>query len=78
MTQTFTYKARDRAGRLVVGKLQGDTANLVAIKLRGQGYTPITVDGGTARAKKELRIPGFGGKVKARRKRRSSPASSPP
>src|SRR5687767_6470757 len=66
MTQTFTYRARDKAGRLIVGKLQGDTANLVALKLRDQGYTPITVDGGTAGAKKELRIPGFGGKVKAK------------
>jgi len=65
VTQTFTYRARDRSGRLIVGELQGDTANLVALKLRDQGYTPITVDGGAARSGlKELRIPGFGGKVK--------------
>ena len=65
MTQTFSYRARDRAGRLIVGKLQGDTATLVALKLRDQGYTPIKVDGGVARTKgKERRIPGVGGRVK--------------
>jgi type IV pilus assembly protein PilC len=67
VTQTFTYRARDRAGRLIVGKLQGDTATLVALKLRDQGYTPIAVDGGATRTKgKERRIPGFGRKVKPR------------
>ena len=66
MTQTFTYKARDRGGQLVSGKLQGDTAALVAGKLRDQGYIPVSVKGGAAAGtgKKELKIPGFGGKVK--------------
>jgi type IV pilus assembly protein PilC len=65
VTQTFTYKARDRGGQLVSGKLQGDTAALVAGKLRDQGYIPVSVEGrATGVGKKELRIPGFGGKVK--------------
>jgi type IV pilus assembly protein PilC len=66
VTQTFTYKARDRGGQLVSGKLQGDTAALVAGKLRDQGYIPVSVKGGAAAGanKKELKIPGFGGKVK--------------
>ena len=65
MTQTFSYRARDRAGRLVTGKLQGDTATLVAGKLRDQGYIPLSVEGRAGRAgQKELRIPGFSGRVK--------------
>ncbi len=65
MAQTFTYRARDRAGRLVTGELQGDTPALVAGKLRDQGYIPVSVEGAAGGAlQKELRIPGFGGKVK--------------
>ena len=65
MTQTFTYRARDRAGRLVTGELAGDTPALVAGKLRDQGYIPVAVEGraGTA-LQKELRIPGLSGRVK--------------
>ena len=65
MTQTFTYRARDRAGRLVSGELQGDTATVVAGKLRDQGYLPVSVEGTAGGAlQKELRIPGLTGRVK--------------
>jgi type IV pilus assembly protein PilC len=65
LTQTFTYKARDRTGRLVTGELQGDSSALVVGKLRDQGYVPVSVQSGAGRAgQKELHIPGFGGKVK--------------
>ena len=65
MAQTFTYRARDRAGRLVTGELAGDTPALVAGKLRDQGYIPVSVEGGAGGAlQKELRIPGLSGRVK--------------
>ena len=65
MTQTFTYRARDRGGRLLTGELQGDTPAIVAGKLREQGYLPISVEG-TAKStlQKEVRIPGLTGRVK--------------
>ncbi len=65
MTQTFAYRARDRAGKLVTGELQGDTPALVAGKLREQGYLPISVEGAAKGAlQKEVRIPGLSGRVK--------------
>jgi type IV pilus assembly protein PilC len=61
---TYTYKVRDREGRLLQGNLEADSSDLVASKLRSMGYIPIAIDrqGGGA-MKKELKIPGLGGKV---------------
>jgi type IV pilus assembly protein PilC len=61
---TYTYKVRDRSGRLLQGQLDADGPELVATKLRSMGYTPVAIDrqGGGA-MKKELKVPGLGGKV---------------
>jgi len=61
---TYTYKVRDREGRLLQGNLEADSSDLVATKLRSMGYIPVAIDrqGGGA-MKKELKIPGLGGKV---------------
>ena len=61
---TYTYKVRDREGRLLQGQLEADNSDLVASKLRSMGYIPIAIDrqGGGA-MKKELSIPGIGNKV---------------
>ena len=66
MTQTFTYAARDRSGKLVNGELQGDTPAVVAGKLREQGLTPVAVKAGPEadRLRREVKIPGFGDRVK--------------
>ena len=63
---TFTYAARDRGGRLVNGELQGDTAAVVAGKLRERGLTPVAVDAaaGAGGLRGDLKIPGFSDRVK--------------
>jgi type IV pilus assembly protein PilC len=39
MAKTYTYKARDAAGKLISGTLEGDDENHVAESLRRMGYT---------------------------------------
>src|SRR3954467_8686995 len=66
MADTYVYKVRDRAGKLVEGSLEADSTTLVANKLRQMGYVPLAIDKKDDGAlKKDLKIPGFGGnKVK--------------
>ncbi len=45
----FSYRARDMAGALVTGTLQGESPDAVANELQGQGYTPVTIKPHTAR-----------------------------
>jgi len=64
MPTTYTYKVRDRQGKLLEGSLEADSSQLVVNRLRQMGYTPIAIDhkddGGL---QKELKLP-FGGKPK--------------
>ena len=61
---TFAYKVRDTEGKLLEGTLDGDNQGLVANRLRQMGYTPIKVEAKNAHTmKKEIRIPGLGGRV---------------
>ena len=51
-TATFTYKVRDKQGKLLEGTLEAESTTLVANKLRQMGYVPIAIDrqqGGTLR-----------------------------
>ncbi len=59
---TFNYSVRDRTGRLVSGSLEAESPALVAVKLKQMGYAPVTIDAAGGGLKKELKIPGFGGK----------------
>lgn len=43
MPDTFTYKVRDRGGKVVGGNLIADSEALVLARLREQGYTPLEV-----------------------------------
>jgi type IV pilus assembly protein PilC len=65
MPQTYDYRVRDRAGKLVAGSLDADSPGLVANKLREMGYVPISIDerqmGGI---RQEIHIPGRAGRVK--------------
>jgi type IV pilus assembly protein PilC len=62
---TFTYKARDRDGRLLTGSLDGDSTVLVVDKLRQMGYVPVSVEAKKDQAlKKEIKIPGLSDRVK--------------
>ena len=43
MADTFTYKVRDRQGKLVEGTLEADSSQLVVAKLREMGFVPIDI-----------------------------------
>src|SRR5881275_681677 len=65
MPDTYVYRVRDKAGKVLEGSLEADNTALVANKLKSLGYVPIAIDKKAgAGIKKELKIPGFGGRVK--------------
>jgi type IV pilus assembly protein PilC len=65
MAETFTYKVRDRGGKMVEGQLDADNAQLVVSKLRSMGYVPIEIQQTSGKTlSKELKIPGFSDRVK--------------
>jgi type IV pilus assembly protein PilC len=67
MPETFTYKVKDRSGKLVQGQLEADNAQLVVSKLRSMGYVPIEIQQqGSKGVNSEVKIPGFGNRVKLR------------
>ncbi|MDQ1585217.1 MAG: type pilus assembly protein PilC [Actinomycetota bacterium] len=62
-TLTFEYSVRDRAGKIVSGSLEAESQAAVVQKLKTMGYAPLSVNQ-TSGMKRELKIPGFGKKVK--------------
>jgi type IV pilus assembly protein PilC len=69
MPDTYTYKVRDKQGRLLEGSLEADSTTLVANKLRQLGYVPLAIDKkANAGLSKELRIPGLSRKNKVKLK----------
>src|SRR6186997_2750330 len=65
MPETFTYKVRDRAGKVVEGELDADNAQLVVSKLRSMGYVPIEIQQTSGKTlSKDIKIPGFSDRVK--------------
>ncbi len=40
---SFNYKARDKYGVLVAGKLEGDNSKAIAIQLVRQGFSPVSI-----------------------------------
>jgi len=63
-TLTYEYSVRDRAGKIVSGKLEAESQAAVASKLKSMGYAPMSISEHKAGMKRELSIPGFGKKVK--------------
>ncbi|HEX7168466.1 MAG TPA: type II secretion system F family protein, partial [Acidimicrobiales bacterium] len=43
-TDTYSYKVRDKQGRMLEGTLDAESTTLVANKLRQMGYVPISID----------------------------------
>jgi len=43
MAGTYTYRVRDRQGKLVTGSLQADNERLVISRLQEMGYVPVSV-----------------------------------
>jgi type IV pilus assembly protein PilC len=63
-TLTFDYSVRDKSGKIVSGTLEAESQAAVAGKLSQMGYAPISISKHRAGVKTEIKIPGFGGKVK--------------
>ncbi len=61
---TFDYQVRDRAGKVVRGRLDAESPAAVATKLKAMGYAPISINQANSGLKKEITIPGFGDKIK--------------
>ena len=67
MAETYAYKVRDKAGKVLEGSIEAESTALVANKLRQMGYVPIAIDKKkTGGVKRELNIPGFGKKIKVK------------
>lgn len=64
--KTFTYEALDKAGAIVKGKIESDSADNAAKSLTGQQLVPLEVIGEGQGLNKELRIPGLGGRTSLR------------
>jgi type IV pilus assembly protein PilC len=64
-TMTFEYSVRDRAGKLVTGRIDADSQAAVASKLRSMGYAPVSIaHTGSTGMKAEIKLPRLGGAVK--------------
>ena len=63
-TLTFDYTVRDKSGKTKSGQMTAPTQKAVTDKLRELGYAPVSVtEHKESLGKKEITIPGFGGKV---------------
>ena len=61
---TFAYAVRDRGGKLINGTLEAESTALVATKLKAMGFAPISINETNVGLSREIKIPGFGTKVK--------------
>jgi type IV pilus assembly protein PilC len=61
---TFDYQVRDRAGKVVRGRIDAESPAAVATKLKAMGYAPIAITQANSGLKKEITIPGLGGRIK--------------
>src|SRR5436309_6253577 len=64
-TTTFAYSVRDQGGKLISGTLEAESQAAVANRLKGMGYSPVSISESSGSGlKTEIKIPGFGNKVK--------------
>ena len=65
MPETFSYKVRDKAGKLVEGQLEAENAQLVVSKLRSMGYVPIEIEQqGKQSLSRDIKIPFLSDRIK--------------
>jgi type IV pilus assembly protein PilC len=61
MSDTYTYKVRDKQGKILQGSLDADSTTLVANKLREMGFVPLAIDKkASGGLKTEIKLPGAG------------------
>lgn len=67
-TLAYAYTGRDATGKIVKGKLEGSSESAVVARMRTMGLSPVAIseDAGGTGLSRELRIPGFGGRVKTK------------
>jgi type IV pilus assembly protein PilC len=63
-TATYDYQVRDRAGKVVKGKIDAESPAAVANKLKEMGYAPISINEAGSGLNREIKIPGLGEKIK--------------
>jgi type IV pilus assembly protein PilC len=63
-TTAFKYQVRDRNGKLISGELAAETEAALVQKLKSMGYAPVSIEVTGGGLNKEIKIPGFGGRVK--------------
>jgi type IV pilus assembly protein PilC len=63
-TTAFKYQVRDRNGKLISGELAAETEAALVQRLKSMGYAPVSIEQANAGLNKEIKIPGFGGRVK--------------
>jgi type IV pilus assembly protein PilC len=63
-TLTYEYAVRDRAGKLVKGKLEAENQGQVVQKLRTMGYAPVSISQTNTGLNREINLPKLGAKVK--------------
>ena len=63
--RTYEYSVRDRHGKLVKGRIEANNPGVVANRLKVMGMAPLSIDEvRTTGLQKEVKITGFGPKVK--------------
>ena len=64
---TYEYRAKDKAGAVHAGQMEGSSSAAVATTLREKGYVPLRIDEKRSTTlQKEIQIPGFKKKVKVK------------
>jgi Type II secretory pathway, component PulF len=63
-TKTYAYKALDSAGALLKGTIDGESSEAVSRMLGNQKLMPIEVELSGQGMRREISLPGFGGKTK--------------
>lgn len=62
--KTFEYAVRDRAGKIVKGRIDAPNQAAVANRLKGMGLAPMSIaEVKSTGLQKEINIPGFGEKI---------------
>ncbi|BDO42326.1 type II secretion system F family protein [Cellulomonas sp. NTE-D12] len=62
-TKTYEYAVRDRSGKIIKGRVEAASQGAVAGRLREMGLAAVSIEElNTGGLKRELSIPGFGGK----------------
>ena len=66
-TSTYSYKVKDKAGKLHDGEMQASSQSAVAKALRDRGFVPVRVEEKkSSTLQMEIKIPGLSGRIKVK------------